>query len=59
MLFKFNLYRYTKSRGTGRRDSKKGVAATDGPSLSLLAVMEAHGNTAPADWKGYRELTDK
>mmetsp|Transcript_33782 Transcript_33782/g.40808 ORF Transcript_33782/g.40808 Transcript_33782/m.40808 type:complete len:903 (+) Transcript_33782:122-2830(+) len=31
----------------------------DGPSQSLLDVMADHGNVAPSDWKGYRELTEK
>lgn len=31
----------------------------DGPSDTLLAFMQGHGFEAPADWKGYRELTEK
>jgi hypothetical protein len=31
----------------------------DGPIKALLAVIEAQGPDAPADWKGYRELTEK
>jgi hypothetical protein len=31
----------------------------DGPSILLLKVMAAHGNVAPASWRGYRTLTDK
>lgn len=28
----------------------------DGPSLSLLRVMQEHNFRAPADWEGWREL---
>jgi len=28
----------------------------DGPSLSLLRVMQEHSFRAPADWEGWREL---
>jgi hypothetical protein len=28
----------------------------DGPSLSLLRVMQEHNFQAPADWEGWREL---
>jgi len=31
----------------------------DGPSLTLLDVMQEHGFRAPATWAGYRELTEK
>ena len=31
----------------------------DGPTLVLLQFMAKSGFTAPSDWKGYRELTDK
>jgi class 3 adenylate cyclase len=41
------------------RHAPGGGAAPDGPSRTLLAVMAAHGYTAPASWAGYRELTDK
>ena len=33
--------------------------AVDGPSKSLLAVMEASNFTAPDGWKGFRALTSK
>ena len=31
----------------------------DGPSLTLLRYMEAHGWQAPSSWKGFRPLTSK
>ena len=31
----------------------------DGPSNTILEVIKENGNTAPADWKGYRDLTEK
>jgi class 3 adenylate cyclase len=31
----------------------------DGPIKTLLAVIEVQGPDSPADWKGYRELTEK
>ena len=37
----------------------KGDTVMDGPSESLLAVMKIHGGTAPKDWSGFRELTEK
>ena len=33
--------------------------AGDGPSLTLLRYMEAHGWQAPNSWKGFRPLTSK
>jgi class 3 adenylate cyclase len=33
--------------------------AGDGPSLTLLRYMEAHGWQAPSSWKGFRPLTSK
>lgn len=37
----------------------RGVEVTDGPTASLLSVMKARNFVAPADWKGFRELTEK
>ncbi|GBG32422.1 Adenylate cyclase, terminal-differentiation specific [Hondaea fermentalgiana] len=31
----------------------------DGPTLSLLSVMEEFDYESPSNWKGYRELTEK
>ena len=31
----------------------------DGPTVSLLAVLEGYGYKAPENWKGFRELTEK
>ena len=31
----------------------------DGPSETLLGFMATHSYQAPADWRGYRELTEK
>ena len=31
----------------------------DGPSNTLLSVIQENGGKAPIDWKGYRELTEK
>jgi hypothetical protein len=31
----------------------------DGPSNTLLEVIEAEGGKAPSDWPGYRVLTEK
>ena len=38
---------------------KSGALASDGPSESLLKVMQAHDYVAPKDWRGFRELTEK
>ncbi len=43
----------------GARHAPGGGGAPDGPSRTLLAVMQAHGFKAPPTWQGYRELTDK
>jgi hypothetical protein len=32
---------------------------TDGPSQTLISVINRNNGAAPADWKGYRPLTDK
>jgi len=32
---------------------------SDGPSNTLLRVIQEHGGKAPIDWNGYRELTEK
>jgi len=42
-----------------RRKTKSGQLIADGPSQTLLRVMEEHDFQAPAGWEGYRELTDK
>jgi len=31
----------------------------DGPSNTLLGVIEDNGGNAPSTWKGFRELTEK
>ncbi|EAS07728.2 adenylate/guanylate cyclase domain protein (macronuclear) [Tetrahymena thermophila SB210] len=31
----------------------------DGPSNTLIEVIEEHGNKAPSDWNGFRVLTEK
>lgn len=31
----------------------------DGPSNTLLEVIEESGGNAPADWNGFRALTEK
>lgn len=31
----------------------------DGPSISLLGVIEESNGMAPSNWKGFRELTEK
>mmetsp|Transcript_31759 Transcript_31759/g.38366 ORF Transcript_31759/g.38366 Transcript_31759/m.38366 type:complete len:784 (-) Transcript_31759:812-3163(-) len=41
------------------RRSAKGAVIRDGPSQTLLRVMEELDFKAPADWPGYRELTEK
>mmetsp|Transcript_26704 Transcript_26704/g.65447 ORF Transcript_26704/g.65447 Transcript_26704/m.65447 type:complete len:926 (-) Transcript_26704:528-3305(-) len=48
-------------RGTSAivRKNSKGLSMQDGPSVALLEVMQAHDFKAPADWKGFRELTEK
>lgn len=42
-----------------KRVSSNGEEIEDGPTKSLLAVMEKTNYRAPSDWKGYRALTDK
>jgi len=39
-------------------DIKK-IVPEDGPSKTILEVMEEHNFKAPADWAGYRVLTEK
>ena len=41
------------------RSTDGGKTIIDGPSNTLLDFMAVHGNEAPADWKGFRELTEK
>lgn len=31
----------------------------DGPSNTLLNVIEEYNGVAPKNWRGYRELTEK
>lgn len=42
-----------------KRTNASGQQIEDGPSRTLLEVMAAHGNQAPAGWNGVRELTEK
>lgn len=32
---------------------------TDGPSTTLIKVIESNKNKAPKKWKGFRVLTEK
>jgi hypothetical protein len=32
---------------------------SDGPTNTLLEVIESNDGVAPSDWRGYRELTEK
>ena len=41
------------------RRSLTGEPLSDGPSTTLLDFMAKHNFSAPEDWQGYRELTDK
>mmetsp|Transcript_38360 Transcript_38360/g.46273 ORF Transcript_38360/g.46273 Transcript_38360/m.46273 type:complete len:879 (+) Transcript_38360:388-3024(+) len=41
------------------RTTPRGKKVFDGPTDSLLHVMEEHGFKAPPNWRGYRELTEK
>ncbi|KAI7843293.1 hypothetical protein COHA_003125 [Chlorella ohadii] len=41
------------------RRNRCGDPVSDGPSATLLRVMAEHNYQAPADWAGYRELTEK
>lgn len=41
------------------RRSLVGEPLGDGPSTTLLEFMAKHAFTAPENWRGYRELTDK
>lgn len=43
---------------TARRDID-GRPVVDGPCEVLLGFMEKHKFTAPASWRGFRELTEK
>ena len=40
-------------------DAVDDVWPNDGPTATLRSVMQKHNFRAPADWSGYRELTDK
>ena len=40
-------------------DPASGKPATDGPSSALLTYMATHNYTAPRNWRGFRELTEK
>lgn len=42
-----------------RKHLVSGDDVVDGPSNTLLGVMSQHGHTAPKDWAGFRELTEK
>jgi len=44
---------------TRKRLSHDGEEIEDGPTKSLLAVMERTNYRAPSDWAGYRALTEK
>jgi hypothetical protein len=44
--------------GAWRRDGK-GRPVEDGPAKALLRHMEACAFQAPADWRGFRALTEK
>ena len=44
--------------GAWRRDAK-GRPVEDGPAKALLQYMEARAFEAPADWRGFRALTEK
>jgi hypothetical protein len=39
--------------------SSTGEVIKDGPSQSLLCVIESYNGQAPPNWKGYRELKEK
>ena len=39
--------------------SRRGEVIEDGPSSTLLQFMKESQFVAPADWKGFRELTEK
>lgn len=41
------------------RVTQGGTRVRDGPANVLLTVMAEHNFKAPADWKGFRELTEK
>ena len=43
---------------TMNKDSN-GNTIKDGPTNTLLHVMEEHNFVAPKSWKGFRELTEK
>lgn len=47
----------TETRGSRRDDA--GAVVVDGPSATLLSYMEGHEFSAPANWRGVRELTEK
>ena len=36
-----------------------GAQVGDGPSVTLMGVMEEYNFVAPSNWKGFRELTEK
>lgn len=40
-------------------EKAKLIKPNDGPSSTLITVMQEYGFKAPSDWKGYRELTEK
>ena len=42
-----------------RKHHSTGEILVDDPSSTLLAVMDQHSNMAPANWAGFRELTEK
>ena len=44
---------------TMRKHHSTAEVLLDGPSSTLLAVMEQHKNVAPESWAGFRELTEK
>ena len=47
------------SAKTALVDILKHIKPDDGPSLTLLSVIESHDDCAPSDWPGFRELFEK
>ena len=47
------------SRIIEEKTDSTGAHCGDGPSLTLMGVMEEYNFQAPSSWKGYRDLTEK
>lgn len=61
-VFQHGLELYLSGDWTAAREEFEVALNTrpgDGPSNTLLSYMQSFGYACPADWQGFRELTEK